>query len=254
MTTKEILEIGIQNGQYPRYLYKYRSISSLDKILINNSLWFSKPEDFNDPFDCRIIHDTQNSVKEITDYLIRNNIPSFEAKKTAVEYKNNRPKELSEIITKTVDEQISKTGVCCFSTVNDNILMWSHYSESHKGVCLKFDVLEDPDFFMIPLHMDYQNDYSTFNYIREEREIVSKILKLKSTEWSYEKEIRVIKPSQIGLIEFNKNALSEIIFGCKVNKNEIKRIKNLAGKNYNKTSFEKAELKTDKYGLNINKI
>jgi hypothetical protein len=28
--------------------------------------------------------------------------------------------------------------ITCFSEVNYNILMWSHYANNHKGICLKF--------------------------------------------------------------------------------------------------------------------
>jgi hypothetical protein len=29
----------------------------------------------------------------------------------------------------------SKVGVMCISEVPDDILMWSHYADCHKGVC-----------------------------------------------------------------------------------------------------------------------
>ena len=34
----------------------------------------------------------------------------------------------------------------CFSKRNDSILMWSHYADSHKGVCFEFDY-ESPYFY-----------------------------------------------------------------------------------------------------------
>ena len=33
--------------------------------------------------------------------------------------------------------------VCCFSGKVDNILMWSHYADSHKGICLRFRSAKD---------------------------------------------------------------------------------------------------------------
>ena len=35
--------------------------------------------------------------------------------------------------------QISQRGVACFTTELNNILMWSHYADGHKGFCLEFD-------------------------------------------------------------------------------------------------------------------
>lgn len=39
----------------PRKLYKYYSVNAnLYKVISNHSCWFSKPSDFNDPFDCNL--------------------------------------------------------------------------------------------------------------------------------------------------------------------------------------------------------
>jgi len=54
----------------PRYLYKY---SKLDKRfisgLINHELWFANPTSFNDPYDCKLALDTDNSNEEIKSHL-----------------------------------------------------------------------------------------------------------------------------------------------------------------------------------------
>jgi hypothetical protein len=31
----------------------------------------------------------------------------------------------------------------CFSRTSSNILMWSHYGDNHKGICLGFDVPDE---------------------------------------------------------------------------------------------------------------
>ena len=39
----------------PRKLYKYYSVNdNLYKVIRNHACWFSKPSDFNDPFDCNL--------------------------------------------------------------------------------------------------------------------------------------------------------------------------------------------------------
>jgi len=37
-------------------------------------------------------------------------------------------------------EQQEHIGISCFSEDGKNILMWSHYSDGHKGICLAYDV------------------------------------------------------------------------------------------------------------------
>jgi len=52
--------------------------------------------------------------------------------------------------------------ICCFSGEYDNILMWSHYADSHKGICLRFRSVEDwenLEFGKYCLNFDYR-DYS----------------------------------------------------------------------------------------------
>ncbi len=38
---------------------------------------------------------------------------------------------------------IGKYGVLCFSRCWNNILMWSHYGDRHKGICRGFDVPDE---------------------------------------------------------------------------------------------------------------
>ena len=92
--------------------------------------------------------------------------------------------------------------------------MWSHYADSHKRVCLTFDIEKDLDFFSIPYEVDYLSHYpkiSPFN-VPENKE-VQMILATKSDEWAYEKEVRIIKnkdntPKFRGAIEFKPEALT----------------------------------------------
>jgi hypothetical protein len=254
-TLEDLVKIGVQNGQYPRYIYRYRPINAFfDDILLKNSLWFSNPKDFNDPFDCRVLIDTNNTSNEIKDFLKRNGVNEYEATMLATNV-FNQPKEFDKMVNEVVEQQISKSGICCFSQLHDNILMWSHYSDSHKGVCLKYDIINDPSFFVFPVIVNYQNQYSTFNYFREEKQIIDKLIRTKSLDWSYEKEIRILKLNQSGLITFKREALVEIIFGCKTNSSEINRIKRLAIDNgYKHLLFKLAKLKTNEYGLDFENI
>ena len=53
----------------PTVLYKYMDVSGklikrVEDALHNNSLWFSSPREFNDPFDCRCAYDIRDSREE----------------------------------------------------------------------------------------------------------------------------------------------------------------------------------------------
>ncbi|CAM4137784.1 DUF2971 domain-containing protein [Flavobacterium antarcticum] len=249
----EILESGISSGQVSQYLYKYRTIDSLKKILENDSLWFSSPQDFNDPFDCQIVPDTNNTEEEIIEFL-KSNAPEGTSEESisslALKIFNN-----PEIWKKTIEgvfrDVINATGVCCFTANETNLLMWSHYTDSHKGVCLKFDITKDPEYFAYPLEVKYTTDYPAYNHLTNLGEIVNLVALSKSIAWEYEAEIRVLRPEQNGLIPFNKNALVEIIFGCNSSENSIKEITELVNKNLYQVKFKKAKRKQREFGLTI---
>ncbi|MDD3772392.1 MAG: DUF2971 domain-containing protein, partial [Weeksellaceae bacterium] len=88
-----------------------------------NYLWFSKPKFFNDPFDCNM---------------------------EVIKYYNNFLNSINTIAEKADDLIINSTkefGICCFSKTNNNIHMWSHYADSHKGICIEYDSSEFNDYF-----------------------------------------------------------------------------------------------------------
>ena len=51
-------------------------------------------------------------------------------------------KEVKIAAEKSFEERnkinLYERGVCCFSEKKDDILMWSHYADGHKGFCLEF--------------------------------------------------------------------------------------------------------------------
>ncbi len=50
-------------------------------------------------------------------------------------------------------------GVLCLSERPDDILLWSHYGDSHRGVCFEFDVAAHPDVFPRLRPVKYQTPY-----------------------------------------------------------------------------------------------
>lgn len=85
-----------------------------------------------------------------------------------------------------------KKGVICFSRAWHNPVLWSHYGDKHKGVCLGFDIAEKtvmsvgyaPKRLRINPKMDLKGDE-----IGEKT--MQRILTTKFEDWRYEDEIRV---------------------------------------------------------------
>ena len=252
---KALIKIGIENGQYPQYVYKYR-ISDTDKnpyfddIFTTNSLMFSSPNAFNDPFDCQLQPITFPTQADITSFLsnVLSGAPADVISNLTYNAINN-PDSFAKILEDTIN--FDKYGILCLSQESDNILLWSHYADNHFGVCLKFDILKDLDFFSIPLHCIYSRNYPIYNHMTNSNDIVTMMIKTKFQKWEYENEIRIFKQAN-GLNKFNKEALTEIVFGCNVPQLEINRIKNLAIANgYAHLTFKQTYKQTTNYRLSL---
>ncbi|MBK9043202.1 MAG: DUF2971 domain-containing protein [Saprospiraceae bacterium] len=176
----------------PPYIYKYYSINefTLDAIL-NNYFWFCDIEKLNDPLDGRYLH----SEKLLKKY--------------------NMPSKMNEELTK-----IFLWGVCSFTTNNNNILMWSHYANNHKGICLEFITLNERLLSEMLHPIIYTNKKPIINDFKD---IMHKGLFRKSKNWQYESEWRLLGPADEKM-NYNPKALSSIYLGAKIEKHDEERI------------------------------
>jgi len=247
-------------------LFKYTDLNTLKLILENNSLLFRSPRDFNDPYDCQLPFDFNNSEKEVLDYFkylrnrkrhlpldkIFNRLPDNWKEMSEDEVielhairNSNNDVSLRLEADEAINEIITNMGVCCFSKDSKNILMWSHYSDMHKGVCLEFEIEYDKNIFFDLIEIEYVNRYDKFNILREQEnkgEFKKYMVGLKSKDWKYEDEIRSIKTTN-GLHKFKPNALTGIIFGLKSSEVERTCIESFCKNKiiYNHICFYKAK-------------
>jgi hypothetical protein len=91
-------------------------------------IWFSSPNAFNDPYDCRarLRPIDRNDVEEI--YTVYPQYRQIE----------ELDKVLYPLLEEVLKKYMSELGVASFTKKRDSILMWSHYSNQHKGICLGF--------------------------------------------------------------------------------------------------------------------
>jgi len=243
---------------------------NLIKSLNESKLWFSDPTSFNDPYDCNLdvyleknfdlmlVHftDINQHFKTIGQRYLEG-----EALNARVRFLYDNPDELKKLCLIAIKGRIDSMGVCCFSKSETKMLMWSHYAQKHFGVCLKYDMKKDVSFFYTPYEVQYPAKFPSFNYFKESGKILDRkisglaqhLLATKSTDWKYEEEIRVIKDSLDGnfrgLIDIDRSALIEIIFGYKATDDDIRLLKNLLALNgYSATTFKMKLLEGD-FGL-----
>jgi hypothetical protein len=112
--------------------------------------------------------------------------------------------ERSESLLKTTRKGIAEDlGVLCFSLSWSNILMWSHYGDRHKGICLGFEIPDNAKKYRKIKYMEKvvcAPDLDSLSKIKQ-KPYFAWLYWGKYKGWSYEKEIRVHADRQRALDE-----------------------------------------------------
>lgn len=88
----------------------------------------------------------------------------------------------------------------CFSRKYTNPVLWSHYADKHRGMCLAFDV---PDRFLsevtyAPARLEIDFELETKNPSGVSTETVQRLLTTKFVDWQYENEVRMfVRPEEV---------------------------------------------------------
>jgi len=104
-----------------------------------------------------------------------------------------RDKAMRRLFTETRAEIARTRGVLCFSRGWRNPLMWSHYADRHRGVCLGFDV-PSGKFARIAYDAKRLPDILPkllAGPIASQEQTMLKLLTTKFRDWKYEDEVRV---------------------------------------------------------------
>lgn len=246
---REMLLKAITAGKYPRHFYKYRNVSSYtDSIFKDLTMWFSAPQSFNDPFDCNLSEISSHTQEEANQFL--EHILEGRPDREALLSRGTTVAKAEKSLASSKETILSRTGILCLSKKLDNILMWSHYTDSHKGLVIELDPIHDLDFFLSPIQVNYTDTYEPTNYFKDPHSAITKIISTKSSCWSYEEEIRIVKSGVIGSVPFNPKAIRRVIFGCKSDANFISRIRELCStQELEHVSFSQLKVSYGKFTL-----
>lgn len=231
-------------------LFKYCGINARTENLISGSqLWFSAPAKLNDPFECHpwleFEHTDQQLVEGIARYLRRQNptLTAHTATANAVtiflEGRHRNPDMWNTLRDDIITRFANEVGMLCLSEHNDSILMWSHYSEDHSGLCLGFEATPYTQFFGAAQKVLYSDELphvQSFNMPPENQ--VDKIFLTKYSGWSYEDEWRAIDHDKgPGLRSYPHELLKSITFGLRTSKENRSQVRLWAAKRGHNVQF-----------------
>ena len=233
--------------QFPPVLYKFRDWDNSyhQNLLTRQELFISNVEALNDPFDGSIVVNLNFmpvSKKDLGNLLgIKDNL--------SIPLDIILAKANKDFVMK-LDAQIKKsvlnTGVVCFSSSKNNILLWSHYANGHTGFAVGFDTqkltkavgelkLESfiKEIFYTKTYPEINFEYDILKHSNETLlfKAIIESLVTKSSLWSYEDEVRILTFAKNKLlVQFPKDCVSEIVIGFKMNDKSVAEIIDI-GKN-----------------------
>jgi hypothetical protein len=134
----------------------------------------------------------------------------------------------------------------------DNILMWSHYANNHKGICLEFATAVDP-IFSDARPVEYSDTCPVYECFSQNRgEIAKRALFRKAEDWQYEKEWRIIGTRKAGTTRcFQLGTISGVIVGARIAETDLASIRKWREQLSPPPALFHAELKVGSYELEI---
>ena len=169
-------------------LYKYRGIKELRyfvDIVLNQRLYAAPYFDLNDPMEGHYLYNKG---------------------------------ELDSDVRNIIKDQKQKLRICSLSEVNDNELMWAHYSEGHRGVAIGVEIDEH--------EYDVQSvEYDGLPYVNRNNMhylTAKEILSHKLEVWEYEREVRAFRNNGKHYVDVK---VKEVLLGRSMSTQDISFIK-----------------------------
>lgn len=237
--------ISLKRDNLPESLFRYRELDcrNIDSFK-KDKVWLSEPSKFNDPYDC-LLAALINSRELVSELLEKqeNGIYSEFLKGIPKQIPAEDANKVREIQKGSIEQILGRLRdmyhICCFSECNDSMLMWSHYANKHKGFCIEYAVNPEPkdlvSQYLYPVLYTprlYDNTAKVFSRWEKDpnsyNEFQNYFALIKFSDWSYEKEWRLIYPytkeredpplKGISPTQTQKMIAKAIYLGCKVEK------------------------------------
>ena len=246
------------NEAVPDRLYKYRGFGKRTvRTLVDDQLWFADPRDFNDPLECRpyVDLDVDESVLETTLRRLVEQRVTAEMRATSrtmgvprtradahieqmsrrqaedeiadVKYHATNPDYDNEVdvmrhllrdrITSEVLRRHDR-GIVSLAEHPDCPLMWSHYGDGHRGICVGYSVPAEANVRRVRYDGGRRIAASKVAAMVLEgdkaarHEVDEAVLLRKAPSWGYEREWRLLGPRELNSSPLE---LEEVVFGVR---------------------------------------
>jgi hypothetical protein len=288
----------------PRSLFKYVTADTALKVLTNKTLRWSSPDSFNDPFEFRSPFEFGFELEQLEEPFLQqasilitqqdnpdlfqdNPVADVIRKARAQRLGGGDPVKIRELFRPRFPEYVNrlKQGlesdrnvwlemkktyrVLCLSAVRDNILMWSHYADEHKGAVLEFQPKIELGTEMLGARIvTYSKEVPVavtleqfLLYITGQgpkprpQDPFVKSVYTKSSDWIYENEWRILTEQRkeeqgpISYRPFHPQELAAIYFGCRMSDSDKESIRSAVSSLGSHVSFFQMRVERIRYEL-----
>lgn len=238
-------------------------------VIVRSKLFLSSPLSFNDPYDCMVVAVLDGREEEFADFLAAGLSPSptSEDRKRAAARMRDDPEHKRMLEDEVRRELVKRQAVCSFASDSakgpaySNLLMWSHYADHHKGVCLEFELERLRQLFpMAPV--SYSNEcqpFNNFDVFRDngdddrhvERHVDWVLTKAKC--WDYECEWRIYAEG-VGAQSFPPPCLTKVILGAQMPPDDEAIVRDWLSERVEPVALYRASLESNAFRIQIKQI
>jgi hypothetical protein len=256
----------------PAKFYKYRRFEvPCLRVLTHFEIRYSDPRYFNDPLDCNptiTIDVDRNALEQLCYRFLLRTKSKAAASAVINRYRHISDKRgasqglpkvedclkrmLVERVKCELDRELDTKGIFSLSERWDSALMWSHYADYHRGLCIEFETDEPPS-TLRPVNYRGLRSIRASDLVAWKQgsaEAKSRVFDTyfyaKAGPWRYEKEWRDLHDTNG--IEISGFLVTGIYFGFRCDRAVLLTVVKLLASDHNVTLYE-IYLPNDGFGL-----
>ncbi len=254
------------NAKLPQRLYKFRTVTTdrdlarVAEIMRDGKLYLASPNQYDDLFESgfslSLEAPPEQMRQKFADTLIGQGLNQSQAFAQATKLVSGPHSDAVTVAREMIEKVRDTLGLLSLTSVNDDLLMWAHYADAHRGICLEFDTATDEHLIGAAMPVRYQQDYPVLDFFKTDAfEVGHTVALTKSLAWSYEQEWRTLKPD-LGRTKapFPPEALTGIVLGARMEYRRRRAILDLADSLPHEVVIREASVHTDKYSLRIDDL
>jgi hypothetical protein len=181
------------------------------------------PAELNDPFEGKPHLLTTATIAEQRRYIAglvnrtQPNVARAERRRTVKQWRDDR-RNVLEALTLSMSQTLHAAGVFSLSADERSLLMWPHYADNHRGICIRFSMQALLDAGHVPFRVLYADERPTCDIVREPTVTwLNKAVLTKGKPWEYEQEWRIVVNRGAGtLLTPNVPVIDGVLLGANI--------------------------------------